>query len=62
MSHTTYAPLPFYFTNPLPWLEQVLQAAGLTKAGMRASIPPQYVKWLNQRVARYMDSLELSDA
>jgi hypothetical protein len=33
----------------------VLKAAGLVKKGMSDNMPASYLRWLNKRVAKYMD-------
>ena len=35
--------------------QAVLRAAGLARKGMEQKVPASYVRWLNKRVAKYLD-------
>ena len=32
-----------------------MRAAGLVKKGMQQNMPSSYVRWMNKRVAKYLD-------
>ncbi len=33
----------------------IMRAAGLSRKGMKQNMPASYLRWLNTRVAKYMD-------
>lgn len=35
--------------------KNVMRQAGLVKKGMKGSVPTSYLRWLNKRVANYLD-------
>lgn len=35
--------------------KSVMRTAGLVKKGMQQNMPASYLRWLNKRVAQYMD-------
>ncbi len=39
----------------------IMRAAGLVRKGMKQNMPAAYLRWLNQRVAKYMDQAGLDE-